>query len=214
MRRVFGGLLTLLCLGAMVIAIGALFLPTSLGFKRYVITGGSMTGTISKGSVIYSRLVPTGDLKPGDILTFVPPGFADPVTHRITSISRDAHGHLVFATKGDFNPSEDPWRLRLVDPEQARYSFHIPYLGYGLVMLATRQVRMLLIGLPAIVIALSLLWSLWRQAGEELTRREREAQPNGATAPSGGAVAIEWDGPDPFDGRTAEELADLRGWWQ
>ena len=215
MRRILGHFATLVCLGVMVFAVGALFLPTALGFKRYVITGGSMTGTISKGSVIYSRLVPTEELKTGDVITFVPPEFTKPVTHRITSVTTDENGHLVFKTKGDFNQAEDPWRLRLVDPVQARYSFHIPYLGYGLAMLATRQVRMLLIGLPAIVIALSLLWSLWREAGEEVARQEAEAlvATTGAAPHVGEAVVLGWDGPDPFDGRPEAELADLRGWW-
>lgn len=219
MRRLLGSALTFVCLGVMVFAVVALFLPTAVGFKRYVITGGSMTGTIPKGSVIYSRLVPTDELKAGDVITFVPPDFTKPVTHRIASVTTDEYGHLVFKTKGDFNQAEDPWRLRFVDPVQARYSFHIPYLGYGLAYLATRQVRMLLIGLPAIIIALSLLWSLWREAGEEVARREAEAVGagalgvSGAVAVAGQAVAMEWDGPDPFDGRPEAELADLRGWW-
>jgi len=223
-KRALGRLLTVVCLGLMLFAVGALFLPTALGYKRYVITGGSMTGTIDKGSVIYSRLVPTDQLRPGDIITFVPPDIAEPVTHRIKSISLDKYGHRVFVTKGDFNSSEDPWRVRLADAVQARYSFDIPYLGYGLAMLATRQVRMLLIGLPAIVIALSLLWSLWKEAGTELARQEAAARERAvhddvpheeAAEPDGaGAVALEWEGPDPFDGRPEAELADLRGWWQ
>jgi signal peptidase len=198
----------------MLFAVFGLLLPTLLGFKRYVITGESMTGTIPKGSIIYSRLTPLDELRPGDIITFVPPDIATPVTHRIARLSHDEDGHVVFQTKGDFNASADPWRLHLVDPAQAKYWFHIPYLGYLLAMLATRQVRMLLIGVPAIVIALSLLWSLWRQGGEELARREAQR----GVAPGGdceaAAVAAEWDGPDPFGGRSEAELAHLRGWWQ
>jgi signal peptidase I len=214
-RRLVGNAATLVCLGIMVFAIGALFLPTALGFKRYVITGGSMTGTIPKGSVIYSRMVPTEDLRAGDVITFVPPDFTKPVTHRIRTVSRDEGGVLVFTTRGDFNLADDPWRIKLVDPEQARYSFHIPYVGYALAMLSTRQVRMLLIGLPAIIVALSLLWSLWREAGEELARQEAEASAaTPAVDGTGTALALEWDGPDPFDGKAEAELADLRGWWQ
>jgi len=60
----------------------------------------------------------------------------------------------------------------LVEPRQARYVFHIPAIGYFLAALAIRQVRMILIGLPALVIAVSLLWSLWKKAGDEVERRE------------------------------------------
>lgn len=54
----------------------------------------------------------------------------------------------------------------------ARYAFHVPYVGYLLALLSIRSVRMVLIGLPAVVIAISLLWSLWRTAGEELRAQE------------------------------------------
>ena len=46
--------------------------------------------------------------------------------------------------------------------------FHIPLFGYLLAALAMRTVRLALIGLPSVLIALSLLWSLWRQAGEDV----------------------------------------------
>jgi hypothetical protein len=35
-------------------------------------------------------------------------------------------------------------------------------------------VRVLLIGVPALLIAASLLWSLWRKAGEDVERQEAE----------------------------------------
>jgi signal peptidase len=197
--RLARALLTTLCLGAMLIAVGALLLPAFLGYQRYVITGGSMTGTIPKGAVIYSRLTPVDSLREGDIITFIPPGLSRPVTHRVVSVSRDAQGELVFATKGDFNETADPWEVHLTDSEQARYAFHVPYLGYALAALAIRQVRMLLIGLPAVIIALSLLVSLWREAGEALEE-------------SGGGLAAE--PVTPFDGMCEAEQRQYRGWWR
>jgi signal peptidase I len=182
----------------MVLAVGALLVPALLGYQRYVITGGSMTGTIPKGAVIYSRLTPVESLREGDIITFVPPGQSRPVTHRIVAVGRDEQQEPVFQTKGDFNQTADPWKVKLTDPVQARYRFHIPYLGYLLAGLAIRQVRMLLIGLPAIVIALSMLVSLWREAGEELER-------------AGGELALE--PATPFDGMSDEEQRRYRGWW-
>ena len=113
----------------------------------------------------------------GDIVTFVPPGQTSPVTHRIVGIARSDAGERVFRTKGDFNNSADPWRFTFSQPRQARYVFRIPYLGYVLAVLSIRAVRMVLIGLPAFVIAVSLLWSLWRSAGEEVLRREAAGAP-------------------------------------
>jgi signal peptidase I len=179
-KRVFRTLATALCITALAIVAVAIAVPALLGMQRYVITGGSMTGTISKGSVIYSRLTPTERLKVGDIITFRPPGFASSVTHRIIGIDQGQHGKRVYRTKGDFNEVADPWVVNLVEPQQARYVLHIPYIGYVLAALAIRQVRMVLIGLPALLVAISLLWSLWSQAGDELAKQETEADPGDA----------------------------------
>jgi signal peptidase len=173
--RVFRVPATVLCIAALAIVAVAIVVPALLGMQRYVITGGSMTGTFSKGSVIYSRLTPTDQLKVGDIITFVPPGYSSSITHRIIGIDQGQTGERVYHTKGDFNAAADPWAVNLVQPEQARYVLHIPYVGYFLAALAIRQVRIVLIGLPALLIAVSLLWSLWGQAGEELARQETEA---------------------------------------
>lgn len=172
MMRLFKAVVTVLCVIVFVIVAGVILLPALFGLQRYVITGGSMTGTIPRGSVVYERLTPVGQLKVGDIMTFYPPGYKEPVTHRIIAITRGQDGKLVFQTKGDFNPAPDPWKINLNEPRQARCVFHIPYVGYFLAVLAIRKVRMLLIGLPALFIALSLLWSLWKQAGEEADAQE------------------------------------------
>ena len=180
MRRVFRAFVTVLYGVALAIVVVVIVVPALLGMQRYVITGGSMTGTIAKGSVIYCKLTPTERLTVGDIITFRPPGYSATLTHRIIAISPGQDGRRVFRTKGDFNDAADPWRANLVEPQQARYVFHIPYVGYALAALAIREVRIVLIGLPALVIAISMLWSLWSQAGDELARREIEADPDDA----------------------------------
>jgi signal peptidase I len=166
--------------GALAVIIGTLVVPALLGMQRYVITGGSMAGTIEKGSVIYCDLTPTERLRVGDIITFRPPGYASTLTHRIVDITPGQDGRSVYRTKGDFNEAADPWSVNLVQPTQARYVFHIPYVGYVLAVLTIRQVRVTLIGLPALVIAVSLLWSLWRQAGQDLAGREGDPDPDDA----------------------------------
>jgi signal peptidase len=172
MIRIIKTVVTALCIAVAALVVLVILLPAVLGLQRYVITGGSMTGAIDKGSVVYSRLTPVGQLKAGDIITFLPPGDSSLVTHRIVSIARSDGGQRVFRTKGDFNQAADPWRITFPQPVQARYAYHIPFLGYLLALLSIRAVRMLLIGLPAFVIALSLLWSLWHSAGAEVRREE------------------------------------------
>jgi signal peptidase len=174
-KRVFQRVVTILCVTALLFVVLAIVVPALLGLQRYVITGGSMTGTIAKGSVIYSKLTPVEQLKVGDIITFHPPGYSTPVTHRIVGIEDGPDGRAAFCTKGDFNEVADPWgAVSLHEPRQARYVFNIPLFGYVLAALTIRTVRMTLIGIPAILIALSLLWSLWRQAGDQVAQQLEE----------------------------------------
>ena len=169
MKPLVSKLATALCAAVLVFVVAAVVLPGLFGLQRYVITGGSMTGTIPKGAVIYSRITPVGQLKVGDIITFTPPGMPSAVTHRIIAIEQGPDGRPSYRTKGDFNQVADPWNpVTLNEPQQARYVFHVPVLGYVLAALGVRTVRIALIGLPAVLIALSLLWSLWREAGEQV----------------------------------------------
>ena len=160
-----------LCLAA------AMLVPPLLGLERYVITGDSMSGSYDRGSLLYSEEVAVSELRVGDVITYDPPPGAGPeglVTHRIVSIRAD-RGRPVFRTKGDANAAADPWRFRLDRPTQARAKLSIPIVGYAVAALSIREVRMAVIGVPALAVSLALLLGLWRQAGEE-ARRSREGQ--------------------------------------
>ena len=160
---------------ALVLAAGLLFglllvVPAALGWQRYVITSGSMTGTYDRGSLVLDEVVPVSGLRVGDVITYRPPAGAGPaglVTHRIAEISRDTLGRRMFRTKGDANRSADPWTFALPKGEQARVRAGVPYVGFALAALSRRDVRMLFVGLPAGLIALFSIAGLWRDAGAE-----------------------------------------------
>jgi signal peptidase len=158
-----------------------MLLPPLLGYERYVLTGGSMDGTYDRGSIVFDREVPVVDLRVGDVITYKPPpesGLEGLVTHRIASV-RDDEGVPTFVTKGDANEDRDPWRFTLDQPTQAKVEFHVPYVGYALAALSVREVRMLVIGLPALLIAVALAARLWRDAGAEASARRDGAEPTG-----------------------------------
>jgi signal peptidase len=161
---------------ALVLVAGILFglfliVPSLMGWERYVIVSGSMTGTYDRGSIVFDEVVPVTSLKKGDIITYRPPPHSGPeglVTHRIHAIGRDPKSHgPVFRTKGDFNKVADPWTFTLPNRTQARVVTGVPYAGFALAALAQRQVRMLLVGLPALLIALIVMAGLFRDAGRE-----------------------------------------------
>jgi signal peptidase len=168
MRRLFAGCRTLLLALGVLLGLG-LVVPAVLGYQRYVIVSGSMTGTYDRGSLVFDEVVPVAELRTGDVITYRPPAGSGPaglVTHRIAEIRRDASGP-VFRTRGDANPVADPWTFRLSAPRQARVVAGVPYVGYALAALSDRRVRMLVVGVPAMLIALSALAGLWREAGAE-----------------------------------------------
>ena len=140
-------------------------LPGLLGYQRYVITGGSMSGTFEKGSIAFERTVPVAALEVGDVITYMPPadaGVDNLVTHRITEITTAEDGTPLLRTQGDANVDVDPWTFQLVDEVQPVVSFTVPYLGYVFMALADPAVRILVIGVPAALVALRSLADLVR----------------------------------------------------
>ena len=75
-------------LGRIVLGLGCLVLiatlvPGLFGYQRFVVVGGSMEPTIHRGSLVFDEVVPVGSLAIGDVITYVPQGHSDPVTHRV-----------------------------------------------------------------------------------------------------------------------------------
>jgi signal peptidase len=153
-------------------------LPSLFGWQRYAIVSGSMTGTYDRGSLVLDEVVPVSDLRVGDAITYLPPRGSGPdhlITHRIAWIGRDKTGARVYRTKGDANPVADPWTFTLGQPTQARVRAGVPYVGYALMALTRRDLRLWLVALPALLIALVSLASLWRSLGEAARAAESTA---------------------------------------
>jgi signal peptidase len=174
-----GGSLVLNAACVLITLLALLFiLPAAFGLSRYVITGGSMSGTIERGAVVFEETVPVADLAVGDIITYLPPaesGLDTLVTHRIVSIDGDT-----FRTRGDANADVDPWTFQLSSTVQPRVVADVPYVGYLFIALADRGTRMLVIGVPAAIIALLSL----RELASGLRRRPRSKAAAAASEPA------------------------------
>jgi signal peptidase len=170
-RRRYGRVLTNAVYILVSLVALAFIVPAAFGLERYVIAGGSMTGSISRGSVVLEEVVPVTELREGDVITYVPPadaGIDNLVTHRIVEIDGQT-----FRTKGDANPKADPWTFELTAATQPRVVLDVPFVGYPLLMLQDRNTRMLVIGGPAVVVALLSLRELLRG----LRRRPAASEP-------------------------------------
>ncbi len=169
--RVAGrGLVALLLLMTLA-AIAVTFVPGLMGYERYVLVGGSMEPTIHRGSLVFDDVVRVRDLRAGDVITYVPPGRRNPVTHRIISAKRQTTGSPIFRTQGDANAAPDMRTFKLDQPTQARYRFSVPLLGWAFIALGSPHARFLLLALPALLIALSMLGKLWRDGGRLVAER-------------------------------------------
>ena len=148
------------------------FVPGLFGYQRYVLVGHSMEPTIHRGSLVFDEIVKVSDLRKGDVITYVPPGNTEPVTHRLISRKEGKKGGPVFRTKGDNNDVADPRKFQLDTPKQARFAFSVPYVGWLFIGLANPKSRFILLVIPALLIALSILAKLWREGGQLAAQRE------------------------------------------
>ena len=122
------------------------FLATDMPFVA--VASGSMRPTLEVGDLVIVQGVPASEIKEGDIIVFNNPGEKTYKIHRVIAIETLANGTIRFKTKGDANPTEDPWI-----PEQnvkGRVLNRIPYIGY-----------MALIPAIPITIAIIIIILLW-----------------------------------------------------
>lgn len=159
---------------------GIMLVPAALGYHRYIILTGSMTGTYDRGSLIFDKPQPTSSLKVGDPITYAPPPGASPnqplVTHRIYKLVPGPKGQQAYITKGDANERPDNWKFVLPQAEQDVVKFHIPYVGFIFMALGIPWIRMLAIGLPALGMALWMIFGMWRDGGEVVRKRKEGLQ--------------------------------------
>lgn len=155
-RRLAGRLLSILVMVVATLVGLIVVVPSLLGFHLYVITTGSMTGTMDPGALAIAREVPVDELATGDVITYVPPpatGISHLVTHRIADISDVPQVGTTFTTKGDANEVVDPWTFQLEAPTQARVEASVPLIGRPVLLLSDPRNRFLAVGVPALLIA-------------------------------------------------------------
>jgi signal peptidase len=152
--------------------------PSLLGYHRYIILTGSMTGTYNRGSIVFDKPVPTASLKVGDPISYKPPpDFTSQglETHRIYKITVGKDGVRTYQTKGDANKAPDVWHFQLPRPTQDEVKFHVPEVGYLFLILSIREFRLVVVAVPALFLGLFELRKLWREGGAEVQRQKLAA---------------------------------------
>ena len=183
-----GLLLVVIAIGLTGAGLGRLF--PALGHPVYVVAGPSMTPTISVGSAVIVDVVPTGDLRVGDVVTLRTGPQRAIFTHRIVRVAmRD--GAVWIQTKGDANDEPDPAAIPATDVI-GRSGYSLPGAGYIIALLSAPSGVLLVLSCGALLLVLG--W--WLDALERDRRRARNV-----AAVTSGAGALPAPSPAPSGAR-------------
>lgn len=131
-------------------------LPFFEDYQIRTVMSGSMEPTLPVGSVALIKKQAPSAFVEGDIMTFMsndPALSGKVVSHRVIEVIDSENNGLMFLTKGDAN--EDPDLAAAIAPNViGRVVFDVPYLGYVLNFMGTKNGFFLLLLLPCMVILL------------------------------------------------------------
>lgn len=158
-----------LCLALLGVLL-AVTVPKFFGYQSFVIYSGSMESTVKVGSLLVAKPVAAENLQVGDVIVFRHPESPNTtITHRIAGI-REENGQRIFTTKGDASSNPDPREVRL-QGQVGKMAYTIPYLGYLVDFIKTKEGALIFLVAPALGLG---LMHLWRE------RKKRQARPVGA----------------------------------
>jgi signal peptidase len=156
--------------GLLIGLVCAVTLPALFGLKPMTVLTGSMRPTIQPGDMVVDKPVPANQIRVGDIVTYQDPDGSRTITHRVRSVSiSDGKAHVV--TKGDANTTVEKWQIPATG-KVGRVEYTVPKIGYPVTWSHTRNGRLALVSIPALILAIWALLKIWRSDG----RREPEAE--------------------------------------
>jgi len=124
--------------------------PKIAGYQVYIVLSGSMRPEFDAGSIAFVREVPPEEIAVGDIITFHSQFNEESLTtHRVVDVERN--GALRFITRGDANRVNDPNPVA-AENLVGKVTGSVPYIGYLLDFVQTRQGLILLIFIPGVLI--------------------------------------------------------------
>lgn len=152
-------------------------LPFLQNFQLFTVLSGSMEPNLNVGGVIIVEKVDPDTLKEGDIITFLSNDTTlngKVVSHRIIQVVDNNNGRM-FITKGDANEDRDD-AAAVPNNVIGRVIFHVPYLGYLLNFMKTKQGFFFILLLPCMLILLvetiGLMKNFWAYMDEKKALRE------------------------------------------
>lgn len=139
--------------GLVIATVAGASLPSLFGYHPMVVTSGSMTPGIQVGDVVLIKDIPADQIVVGDIITFRQQDGEGMTTHRVLSL-KEIDGGKWIQTKGDANADPDP-DLTSTDSVYGKVHRQIPAIGPALLFASTPRGKLALLGIPALLLALS-----------------------------------------------------------
>lgn len=159
-KRLVGAVALLAVTGAILGLAAVTIGPHLFDYQALVVRSGSMSPGIPTGSIVFYRPVQASKVAVGDVIVFDKPGQAnEKITHRVYSIGNGSSGKY-FLTKGDANGGPDPWQVPAVGTGWRAF-WHVPAVGYVLFDIQSTYGRLLLLLIPAGLLAAITLWEIW-----------------------------------------------------
>lgn len=133
-RRMSAPLLSLAATVGLIVAVllvlAVAVVPALTGGKAMTVLTGSMQPGLPPGHIAVYYPVPANDLKPGDVIAYMPAGDRTngvPITHRIAGIKSPAGYVTPILVQGDANRFPDP----ALEPGQVigKMIYYVPYVG-------------------------------------------------------------------------------------
>jgi signal peptidase len=135
--------------------------PVAFGMQSFAVLSGSMEPVLSTGDIVVEETVRPRDVRVGDIVTFNDPQQRGRrITHRVRSVHIE-RGRARFVTKGDANDSTETWATD-ANGRLGRVTYRIPLIGYGIARLNGPGAKLVLVMIPALLLAVLELVRIWR----------------------------------------------------
>ena len=146
--------------------------PQIAGHEMYIVMSDSMNPEFYKGSLAFVRESPPQEIFSNDIITYHSPVNPDSlVTHRVVEVR--TQNRYSYITRGDANPANDPNPVPSANVV-GRVVYTVPYIGYLLDFVQTREGLILLIFVPGALINIYELVKIVRYMREDDDGRPRK----------------------------------------
>jgi signal peptidase I len=135
--------------------------PRVIGGQSMAVLSDSMSPAIRTGDEVVVLPVDAAALKPGQIAVFNDPaGTGKVLQHRVQWVTTDVDRIRVI-TKGDANSKPERWSVPIGE-DVGRVVATVPIAGYVFGRMDSPVLFVVLIAIPALLLAGSLLISIWR----------------------------------------------------